>query len=143
MTITLRKPITLTDEFGFYLDTAALKNLKVGDTVRIGVKIDGAVNDEDFYARDTPYVEILKFHEKAGVREICGQITDRNRNEADIKYPIRCGERIWFTEEYIFEVVVDESSRFVEFVQEEHVLATGGNYAFSDSESDSESGSDD
>lgn len=145
--IVLHKAHTVLDYDGFVLDKAVLAQLKPKNTVRISMVISPDYDryDRSTFIHDAPYVEIIE----VGGDSFLGEVLDQGRVCDEDKYPVRAGERIWFTSENIIEVpakLQKNSKEIRKYRTKEKVGITGPLYTiveepkcYSDPESDSES----
>ena len=133
------------DRNGFYFKREVLDNLLEGDIVRISYIFTQMEDCSDWYNNDSPYVKLVTINGT----ELLGEILALNHTESGLKYPIRSGERIWFSKDNIFEINTEEISeerrkKILSYLAEpkRHVVVTGVTMLIQDDE-DSDSDSDD
>lgn len=144
--IVVHKAKLIIDANGYIYDPNVLKELVVGSVVRIFFTL----NDPplDLWSHDSPYVAIIEIDKGTGV--CIGEILDLERVDDCDKYPLACGERIWFGVENIIEIPLKEQNKTREkkiktYLTKNHVTATGPLYTvenISDIHADDQSDSD-
>ncbi len=98
----------ISDWDGIILSSECLALVDIDHIVRIYIYYDdgGESSDSELhdYSSDAPYVKVVSVANENEKREFLGEILSINRASDDKKYPFPTGERIWFTEDNIFEI---------------------------------------
>ena len=129
--IILYKSKYITNDKCAVLDYSALNSLKIGDIVRICMRVSKHSHIQPKITLDSPYVKILQIEDE----HIFSEITNICRYSPDFYYPLRTGEKIWIKFCNIFEISTDE-----EYLTNMYVKYTGPiDSVVSDSESDKDS----
>ncbi len=127
---------------GYVYDKSVLKELEVGYIVRLSMILKSPARGQ--WSHASPYVSISKCDKDND--SFLGEVKDINRVDDDCLYPIRTGDRLWFSSNNIIEIPVCWNSKNKKKVLEKHILphkvnVTGPLYtiiypAESDSDSD-------
>jgi hypothetical protein len=125
--ITLHKAKLTTDSNGYIFNSAVLQELSTGSVVRIFFTLDSP--PLNLWSHDAPYVSIIEMNEKMCL----GEILDLDKIDECNKYPLSCGERIWFDRDCIIEIPLKQQSKNKEkkmktFLTKNRVTATGPLY---------------
>ncbi len=144
--ITIHKAKLITDSCGYIFDSLVLRELAIGSVVRIFFTLNSP--HLNLWSHDAPYVSIMDIKE-----QMClGEILDLEKIDECNRYPLACGERIWFNRDCIIEIPLKQQSKNKEkkmktLLTKQYVTVTGPLYTIEhietlyNSDSDSSNGS--
>jgi hypothetical protein len=118
-------------------DPKVINMVRIDDVVRISFEL---TKDNDYYwNHDAPFAKIVKIHKDS----ILGEVQDINRMITN-KYPIKVGDRVWFTRDNIIEIpqryqANQANNIYKKYLTESVVQCTGPLFTIEDSDSDSDS----
>ncbi len=132
--ITIHKARLVTDSNGYIFNPLVLKEIIVGSIVRIFFTLDSP--PLNLWSHDAPYVSIVEVKEDTCL----GEILDLEKIDECNRYPLSCGERIWFNKNCIIEIPLKQQSKNKEkkmkqLLTDDFVTATGPLYTVESIES--------
>ena len=100
--IVLHKACKVVDYDGVIFDSKILENMPLESIVRVSMVFSPNYDRYDLIAftHDSPYIKILKKDKEL----LLGEVLEDKRTCDEDKYPIRTGERVWFSKENIIEI---------------------------------------
>ncbi len=138
--IKLHKAKIIINSNGYIFKPEVLNELVLESVVRIFFTLKSP--PLHLWSHDAPYVSIVEIKQD----EILGEVLDLEKIDCN-RYPLACGERIWFNKNNIIEIPLKQQSKNKEkkmktYITDKRVTATGPLYTIEDIDDISELDSD-